>query len=100
VEGITIDGATGEVTRSRTAAVLDWGHAPRQRDALALLLRSLAAEARRAGRTALTLCEPSPGVLPDTGLPARRWSLSLVTPTLPPPPRQSIRGLFADMVYV
>ena len=99
VESISVD-ATGEVTRSRTAAVPDWGYAPGRRDAFAALLGSLSAEARRLGRKALTLCEPSPAAVPDVGLPARRWSLSLVTPTLPAPAATTIRGIFADLVYV
>lgn len=99
-EAIRRDGVTGAVRRTRSVAVLDWGYAPGRRDAFAVLLRSLAAEARALGRNALTISEPAPEVLPDIGLPSRVWTVALFTPTVPPPPLESVRGIFADMVYV
>lgn len=99
-ESIRRDRTTGQVRRRRSAIVIDWGYAPGRRDAFAGLLRRLAAEARALSRDALTICEPSPQALPDIGLPSRVWTLALFTPTVPPPPREAIGGLYADMVYV
>jgi len=99
-EQIHIDRTTGVTTRSRGAAVADWGWAPGRGEAFAELLRCLAAEARALGRSSLIICEPSPGALPDAGLPTRRLAVSLFTPALPPPPAEAIRGLYADMLYV
>jgi len=99
-EHIHIDRATGVTTRSRSAAVVDWGWASGRREAFRELLRCLAAEARALGRSTLTICEPSPGTLPDPGLPCHTVAVSLFTPTLKPPPAASIRGLYADLLYV
>ncbi|MEX0799627.1 MAG: GNAT family N-acetyltransferase [Dehalococcoidia bacterium] len=97
-ERIDFDRETGETTRSREAAVVDWGWATGQEDAFAGLLRHLAAESRALGRPALVVCEPSPGALPDAGLPGRRVSGALFTPTMEPPPAEAVRGLFFDML--
>ncbi|MDP2675959.1 MAG: GNAT family N-acetyltransferase [Dehalococcoidia bacterium] len=99
-EQIHVDPTTGVTTRSRWAAVVDWGWASGRREAFSELLRCLAAEARALGRSTLMFCEPSPDAIPDTGLPARRSTVSLFTPAMQPPPAASIRGLFADMLYV
>jgi hypothetical protein len=92
--------ASGEVTRSRSASVVDWGWEQGSEDAFGRLLLSLAAEARHLGRAALTICEPSPGRLPDTGMPGRRAPVAVFTPSLQPPPGGSIHGLCMDMLYV
>ncbi len=99
-EQIHVDRTTGVTTRSRGAAVVDWGWAAGRREAFSELLRCLAAEARSLGRSTLTLCEPSPGALPDPGLPRRRFTVSLFTPAKQPPPVESIRGLCVDMLYL
>ena len=99
-EQIHVDRATGVTTRSRSAMVVDWGWAAGRREAFTELLRCLAAEARVLGRSTLTICEPSPSALPDPGLPARRFTVSLFTPAMQPPPAASIRGLYVDMLYV
>jgi ribosomal protein S18 acetylase RimI-like enzyme len=98
-ERIHVDRTTGVTTRSRGAAVVDWGWAASRREAFVELLRCLAAEARALGRSTLTICEPSLGALPDPGLPRRRWTASLFTPTVEPPPAEAIRGLCVDMLY-
>ncbi len=99
-EQIHVDRTTGVTARSRGAAVVDWGWAASRREAFTELLRCLAAEARALGRSSLTICEPSPGALPDVGLPARRFTVSLFTPAMKPPPAASIRGLYVDMLYL
>jgi len=99
-EQIHLDRTTGVTVRSRGAAVVDWGWAPGRRDAFAELLRGLAAEARTLGRSSLMICEPSPGALPDPGLPGHRVAVSLSTPAMQPPPAAGIRGLYADLLYV
>ena len=99
-EQIHVDRTTGVTARSRGAAVTDWGWAAGRRDAFAELLRRLAAEARALGRSTLTICEPSPGALPDVGLPARRFTVSLFTPAMKPPAAESVRGLYVDMLYL
>jgi ribosomal protein S18 acetylase RimI-like enzyme len=99
-EQIHVDRTTGVTARSRGAAVVDWGWAAGRREAFTELLRCLASEARALGRSTLTICEPSPGALPDPGLPARRLAVSLFTPALQPPPAESIRGLHVDMLYL
>jgi hypothetical protein len=99
-EQVHVDRTTGVTARSRGAAVVDWGWASGRRDAFRELLRCLAAEARALGRSTLTICEPSPGTLPDPGLPAHRFTVSLFTPAMQPPAAESIRGLFADMLYL
>ena len=91
---------TGVTTRSRGAAVVDWGWAARRKEAFIELLRCLAAEARALGRSSLTICEPSLDALPDPGLPRRRSTLSLFTPTAQPPRAESIRGLHVDLLYL
>jgi ribosomal protein S18 acetylase RimI-like enzyme len=98
-ERIHVERATGVTTRSRGAAVVDWGWASGRKDAFAELLRGLAAQARARGRSTLTICEPAAGTLPDPGLPQRRWAAALFTPTIQPPPAESIRGLYVDMLY-
>ena len=99
-EQVHVDRTTGVATRSRCAAAVDWGWAPGRGEAFAELLRCLAAEARALGRSSLMICEPSPGTLPEPGLPAHRVSVSLFTPAMRPPAAESIRGLYADMLYV
>jgi len=99
-EQIHLDRATGVTTRSRGAAVADWGWAAGRREAFGELLRCLAAEARALGRSTLMVCEPSPDAIPNTGLPAHRLAASLFTPSMQPPPAASIRGLYADMLYL
>lgn len=100
MEEVRSDVSTGETTRSTGAAVLDWGWLPGEEESFRDLLRSLAAEARGLGRNTLLLCEPSPNALPDIGLTSQTWALSLFTPGIAPPPRDSIRGLFADLLYL
>jgi hypothetical protein len=97
-ERIHVERTTGVTTRSRGAAVVDWGWAPGRGEAFVELLRCLAAEARALGRSTLTICEPSPGAIPDPGLLHRRSTASLFTPTMQPPPGDSIRGLYYDML--
>jgi GNAT superfamily N-acetyltransferase len=99
-ERVRTDRATGLTARSRGAAVVDWGWAAGRREAFTELLRCLAAEARALGRSSLTICEPSPGALPDPGLRPRRSTVSLFTPTMQPPPPESIQGLYLDLLYV
>ena len=99
-ERIHVERTTGATTRSRGAAVVDWGWAAGRREAFIELLRCLAAEARALGRSTLTVCEPSPGALPDPELLRRRSTVSLFTPTVEPPPADSIRGLYVDMLYL
>lgn len=98
-ERIRVERTAGVTARSRGAAVVDWGWAPGQTEAFAELLRCLAVEARALGRSTLTICEPSVGALPDAGLPRRRWAAALFTPTIEPPPAESIRGLYVDLLY-
>ncbi|MBI2913444.1 MAG: GNAT family N-acetyltransferase [Chloroflexi bacterium] len=95
-ERIHVERTTGVTTRSRGAAVVDWGWAPGRGEAFVELLRGLAAEARALGRSTLTICEPSPGAIPDPGLLHRRSTASLFTPSMQPPPAGSIRGLYYD----
>lgn len=98
-ERIFVDRETGVTTRSRSAVVADWGYVPGRADALAELLRSLAAQTRALGRPTLIICEPSAGAIPDIGLPRRRTSaLGLFTPSVTPPPAEPVRGLFADLL--
>lgn len=99
MEEIRTDTRTGDVTRSRTASVLDWGWAPGGEAAFRDLLAALAAEARSLGRTALMLSEPAPDALPDIALPSSAFALSLFTPAVPPP-ASSPRGVFVDLVYL
>ena len=99
-EQIHRDRASGETTRSRSASVADWGFAPGREAAFAELLRGLAGEAHRLGRTALSISEAAPGAVPDPGLRAHRTAVALFTPTVQPPPTASIRGLYVDMLYV
>ena len=99
-ERIHVERTTGVTTRSRGAAVVDWGWAAGRSEAFIELLRGLATEARALGRSTLAVCEPSPGAVPDPGLLRRRSTLSLFTPTIKPPPAESIRGLYVDMLYL
>jgi GNAT superfamily N-acetyltransferase len=94
---IRIDRATSKETRTRSAAVADWGYAPGREDAFTELLACLAAETRALGRTSLTICEPRPGSL-ALELPHRRSAVSLFTPSLPPPAGAAIRGLYFDLL--
>jgi hypothetical protein len=98
-ERIRVDPATGETARSRGAAVVDWGWAPGRKDAFIDLLGRLAAQARALGRSTLMVCEPVAGVLPVPGLPQRRSGAALFTPTIEPPPAESVRGLYVDLLY-
>ena len=99
-EQIHLDQRTGVTTRSRGTAVADWGFAAGREEAFAVLLRGLAAEAHALGRSTLTICEPSPGSVPDAGLPGHRFPVSLFTPTIQPPTKDSLRGLYVDMLYL
>jgi ribosomal protein S18 acetylase RimI-like enzyme len=99
-EQVHFDPATGVTTRSRWAAVADWGWAAGRREAFTELLRCLAAEARALGRSTLWVCEPTEGALPDPGLAARKMTVSLFTPAMQPPPAELVRGLYVDMLYV
>ncbi len=98
-ERIHVDCATGAASRSREAVVADWGYRSGREDRFASLLRSLAARARAIGRDRLTICEPAPGVVPETGLPARRAAASLFTPASDPPPAERIKGIFFDLLF-
>jgi hypothetical protein len=99
-ERIELDRDTGVTTQSRTAAVVDWGWAPGREGAFSSLVRGLAARARTLGRTSLIICEPTPDGVPDPGLPVHRSSAALFTPATPPPPAESIRGLYVDLLYI
>jgi hypothetical protein len=94
------DRTTGETTRARGAVVVDWGWAPGREEAFGGLLRGLAAGAWSLGRGTLTICEPSPGAIPESGLPARRGTVCLFTPAMDPPAAESVRGLFFDLLYL
>lgn len=99
-ERIDFDLASGAVSRTRTAAVVDWGFRAGSKAALATVLRALAARAREWGRAAVVICEPVPGALPDAGLPRHTADLNVYTPALTPPQRESIAGLFCDLLYL
>ena len=99
-ERIHFDSTTGTTSRSRGAAVPDWGWAVGWRKAFPELLRALAAEARALGRSGLTICEPLRGAVPDIGLARRRSTAAVYTPTLLPPPRDLISGLWVDLLHV
>jgi hypothetical protein len=99
-EAIRRDRSTGVTTRSRSAYAVDWGWAPGHSEAFARLLRGLAARAGDLGRTGLLVCEPAPGVVPDTGVPVRRSAVSLFTPTVQPPVADEVRGLYVDLLYL
>ena len=90
----------GVETRSREAAVTDWGWAPGHGEAFASLLGGLASEARALGRDSLTICEPFPGAFPSPALASHCGNVALFTPGLQPPPRESIKGVFIDMLYI
>ncbi len=94
---IRVDRATGRETRTRSAAVVDWGYAAGREDAFQALLASLAAETRALGRTSLTVCEPRPNAL-VIDLPHRRSAVSLFTPSLPPAGDARSRGLYFDLL--
>jgi hypothetical protein len=96
-ERIRIDRASGRETRSRSAAVVDWGYAPGRQGQFVELLDGLAANARALGRTTLTICEPRPDSL-SPGLPYGRGAVSLFTPSLKPPPTEAIGGLCFDLL--
>ncbi len=97
-EQIHVDMATGAETRSRGAVVTDWGWAPGSEAAFAGILRGLAAEARVLGRDRIVICEPSPGMIPDPGLPAAVVAVSLYTPSMDPPEASAIRGIYVDLL--
>jgi hypothetical protein len=99
-EAIHVDAKTGEETRSRSASVADWGYTPGHEDAFAEVLRSLAAQARALGRGTLTISEPYPGALPETGMPAVVTDVSLFTPSFDPPEAGAIRGIYVDLLTV
>jgi GNAT superfamily N-acetyltransferase len=96
-ERIRIDRAAGRETRSRSAAVVDWGYASGRQGEFVELLGFLAADARALGRTTLTICEPRPDSL-SPGLPYRRGAVSLFTPSLKPPATEAIGGLYFDLL--
>jgi len=97
-EEIRVDRATGSETRSRSTVVVDWGWAPGGESAFARLLRSLGVASRALGRQAMMICEPSPGMVPDSGLHRHEISLNLYTPTIDPPAEGSVSGLCADLL--
>jgi hypothetical protein len=99
-ERVQRDRATGEVTRSREAAVTDWGWAQGGEEAFVGLLRALVVEARDMGRDALTICEPHPDALAAAGLQAESGKVALFTPGLPVPAADSVRGVFIDMLQI
>lgn len=94
-ERIDVNRRTGEVIRSRRAAVADWGFAPGCERPFEQLLEHLAAEARALGRSAVSICEPFPGAVPAT-LPFVRSAIALFTPAMPPPAAADMRGLYFD----
>ena len=96
-ERIRIDRASGRETRSRSAAVVDWGYAPGRQGQFAELLDCLAADARALGRATLTICEPRPDSF-SSSLPYRRGAVSLFTPSMKPPATETIGGLYFDLL--
>ena len=96
-ERIRIDRASGRETRSRSAAVVDWGYAPGRQGQFVELLDFLAADARALGRTTLTICEPRADSF-SPGLPYSRGAVSLFTPSLKPPATEAIGGLYFDLL--
>ena len=96
-ERIRIDRASGRETRSRSAAVVDWGYAPGRQGQFVELLDYLAAYARALGRTTLTICEPWPDLL-SPGLPYSRGAVSLFTPSVKPPPTEAMGGIYFDLL--
>jgi GNAT superfamily N-acetyltransferase len=96
-ERIRIDRASGRETRSRSAAVVDWGYAPGRQGQFVELLDVLAADARALGRTTLTICEPRPDSL-SPGLLYGHGAVSLFTPSLKPPATEAMGGLFFDLM--
>lgn len=97
-EQIHVDLATGTETRSRSAVVTDWGWRPGYEAAFAELLRGLAAEARLGVRSTIAVCEPSPGRIPDLGLPRETTQVSLYTPSFDPPEAGAIGGIYVDLL--
>jgi GNAT superfamily N-acetyltransferase len=83
----------GSEARKRSAAVVDWGYA--DEGAFSRGLAALAAEAKRLGRSSLTICEPRPGAI-DPELPHRRSSIALFTPSIEVP--SSVDGLHFDLL--
>jgi GNAT superfamily N-acetyltransferase len=96
-ERIRIDRASGGETRSRSAAVVDWGYAPGRQEQFVELLDCLAGEARALGRTTLTICEPRPESFAPR-LQYRRGAVSLFTPSMKPPAAEAIGGLYFDLL--
>jgi GNAT superfamily N-acetyltransferase len=96
-ERIRIDRASGRETRSRSAAVVDWGYVPGRQGQFVELLDVLAADARALGRTTLTICQPRPDSL-SPGLPFGHGAVSLFTPSLKPPATEAMGGLFFDLM--
>jgi GNAT superfamily N-acetyltransferase len=90
---------TGMEVRSRTTAVIDWGCARGHKGDLSRLLAGLAAKSRMYGRQAMTICEPRPGMFADPGE-RREASLALYTPTIDPPKKDAVRGMFADLLII
>jgi hypothetical protein len=76
---------------------------PHRGEIQALLLFSRLGTADRRKRPtrwqAIAICEPSPGGVPDAGLPARRSAGRLFTATIEPPPREEVRGIFVDLLW-
>ena len=96
-ERIRVDRGSSRETRSRSAAVIDWGYAPGRQGQFAELLDCLAADARALGRTTLTICEPRADSF-SPGLPYRRGAVSLFTPSMKPPAAEAIGGLYFDLL--
>jgi GNAT superfamily N-acetyltransferase len=96
-ERIRIDRASGRETRSRSAAVVDWGYAPGRQGQFVELLDCLAADARALDRTTLTICEPQANSF-SPGSPCKRGTVSLFTPSMKPPAVEAIGGLYFDLL--
>jgi GNAT superfamily N-acetyltransferase len=94
-ERIRIDRTTGEETRTRSAAVVDWGFASGHEDDFARLLAALATEARALGRKSMTVCEPRPAAITPS-MPHQRSAIALFTPSLGAP--ASVDGLYFDLL--
>jgi ribosomal protein S18 acetylase RimI-like enzyme len=99
-ERVRVDTSTGDTSRARYAAVVDWGWAAGYEEAFADVLRRLAAKARALGRDGLRIVEPSPGIIPETGLLSHSSPISVFTPTVPPPRLEDVRGMFFDLLLV
>jgi GNAT superfamily N-acetyltransferase len=96
-ERIRIDRTSGRETRSRSAAVVDWGYTPGRQGQFVELLDCLAGDARALDRTTLTICEPQANSF-SPGSPYKRGTVSLFTPSMKPPAVEAISGLYFDLL--